>query len=567
MNRTLNHYFLSLLILAIFIGGRSLGAVRLPAIFGDNMVLQAGRHVPVWGLSEPGEQVKITFMGRVFKTKADDSGHWHLKLGSYVPGGPYKMVVAGNDGQKLFTNVLIGEVWVASGQSNMEMGIGNEKDCKKAIENARDTLIHLFTVPIATALEPQPDVDKANTNPLVGKWIVCSPQNIVYDHAPWTGFSAIGYEFAVHIRNITHSPVGIIGTYKGGTPAQAWISTAGLKQVPELSKYVALRQGYIDNLESVKASYPERMVAYKADFDQWNEAYGREYNAALKQWLADKAKGIILSPKPKLAKPAPTLPIPPDGGFSGPSNLYNAMLNPILGYGIKGVIWYQGENNGDWLTGAVGYKLLFNTLIKDWRKQWQQNDLPFLFVQLANFRDPAVLPSEGNWPWVRDGQTAALKLPHTAMAVAIDIGDADNIHPTDKQDVALRLALAARHEVYKQNVVFSGPQYRRMEIVGNTIKLTFDKLSPLVIGNKSKSGDTTSTKLKGFGIAGADHHFYWAKATLMGNTVTFVSDQVAQPLAVRYDWADNPPGNLYNQAGLPASPFRTDDWIEPLTVN
>jgi len=567
MSRKLNHSLLSLLISAAFFSSTSLAAVKLPAIFGDNMVLQSGQHVPVWGWAAPGEFVRISFLGRVFKTKADDSGRWRLKLGSYSPGGPYKMTVAGKDGQTLLTNIMIGEVWVASGQSNMEMGIGNENNGKAAIENARDTLIHLFTVPIATALEPQPDIDPANMGSVVGKWIVCSPQNIVYEHTPWTGFSAIGYEFAVHVRNITHTPVGIIGTYKGGTPAQAWISTAGLQQVPELSKYVILRQSYIDNLNLAKASYPERMVAYKTAFDQWNDAYGKDYNAALKQWLANKAKGIILSPKPKLVKPAPTLPVPPDGGFSGPSNLYNAMLMPILGYGIKGVIWYQGENNGDWLTGAVGYKLLFNTLIKDWRKQWQRDDLPFLFVQLANFRDPATQPSEGNWPWVREGQTDALKLPHTAMAVAIDIGDADNIHPTDKQDVALRLALAARHEVYKQNVVFSGPQYRKMEITGNKIKLTFDDWSPLVIGNKLKSGDASSTELKGFGIAGADRHFYWAKATLTGNTITVFADEVAQPLAVRYDWADNPPGNLYNEAGLPASPFRTDDWIEPLPAN
>ncbi|MDB5009668.1 MAG: 9-O-acetylesterase, partial [Mucilaginibacter sp.] len=203
-------------------------AVRVPAIFGDNMVLQCNMKVPIWGWADAGENIQINFMGYIFKAKAGKNGKWFLKLGSYKAGGPYEMVIKGNGQQLLFKNILIGDVWVASGQSNMEFGIRNEKHGAEAIANAHDSLLHLFTVPIATSLQPRQDIDTANADPLVGKWVVCSPDNIVYDHKPWQGFSAIGYYFAKEIRNITHGPVGIIGTYKGGTPAQTWVSIEGL---------------------------------------------------------------------------------------------------------------------------------------------------------------------------------------------------------------------------------------------------------------------------------------------------------------------------------------------------
>jgi sialate O-acetylesterase len=542
-------------------------AVRLPAIFGDNMVLQSNIRVPVWGWADPGENVRIDFIGRTFKTKAGENGKWSLKLRSYAAGGPYQMVIKGNSGQLLFENILIGDVWVASGQSNMEFGLKNEKRGDEAVANARDSLIHLFTVPVATSLQPRQDIDASKADLLEGKWVVCSPENIVYYHAPWTGFSAVAYNFAVQIRSVTHAPVGMIGTYKGGTPAQAWMSLEGLQQTPELAKYIAAHQAFEDNFMAAGNAYPQKMAAYQVALDQWNNDYGKDYAAAVKTWeeARIKAGDGPVPPHPKPLKPAPLLPVPPDGGFGGPANLYNAMLNPVLHYGIKGVIWYQGENNGDSLPDAAAYKTLFPALIKDWRSRWQQGDFPFLFVQLANFRAPAKSPSEGNWPWVREGQLKALALPRTGMVVTTDLGDADNIHPTDKQDVALRLALVARHVVYHEHMIYSGPQYRSMKMEGNKVRLTFDENSTLIIGNGSNKEN--AVELRGFGIAGADHKFHWAKATIENNVLIVYSDEVEDPEAVRYNWADNPPGNLYNQAGLPASPFRTDNWSELLTVN
>jgi sialate O-acetylesterase len=245
------------------------------------------------------------------------------------------------------------------------------------------------------------------------------------------------------------------------------------------------------------------------------------------------------------------------------------MVMPILHYGIKGVIWYQGESNGDRLTDAVEYKDLFPRMILDWRKNWGQGDFPFLFVQLPNYRDPAVSPSEGNWPWVREAQRKTLSLPQTGMPVITDVGEAGNIHPTNKFDPGTRLALVARHVVYGEKVVCSGPVYKSMKVEGNKIRITFDEINHgLVSGRPSPDGtvNTTVKDLNGFGIAGSDGKFVWAKAVIDGNSVLVSSDQVTTPVAVRYNWADNPPGNLYNKDGLPAGPFRTDNWPPPLQV-
>lgn len=566
MNRNLAYRIFIILIVLVAFGSSAFAAVKLPAIFGDNMVLQSNMKVPMWGWADAGEKVQVTFMGHSFKTIAGTDGKWNLKLNSNKPGGPYQMTIKGNSGSFTYKNILIGEVWVASGQSNMEFGIKNEKNGAEAVANAHDSLIHLFTVPISISLNPQSDIDIAKAETLTGKWIVCSPENLLYDHTPWSGFSAIGYNFALHIREISHAPVGIIGTYKNGSPAQAWISIEGLKVNSAFARYVNAREENIAHLDEETKTYPQKIEVYKAALDQYTNTYAKPYNDSVKQWEAIKAKGGLVPPHPKPPKPAPSLPVPPDGGFSGPANIFNAMVNPILHYGIKGVIWYQGENNGDSFPAAINYKTLFLALIENWRSEWQQSDFPFLFVQLANFRDPAVSPSEGNWPWVREGQSKALELPKTGMAVAIDLGDTYNIHPTDKQDVALRLSLAARHVAYGENVVYSGPVYKSVEFKGDKATLTFNNTSELKIGNETTMKVENGTPLKGFGIAGADHKFYWADATIVNNTVVVSSDKVSNPEAVRYNWADNPPGNLYNGAGLPASPFRTDNWTENLPV-
>jgi sialate O-acetylesterase len=558
--------FSACFILLLLSSSGVMAAIKLPAIFGDNMVLQRNAKVPLWGLADPGEQVQIVFKGKAFKAVADKDGKWSLKLDVYTAGGPYQMLVKANSGQVTIKNILIGDVWLTSGQSNMEFGIQTERNGAEAIAKATDTLIHFFYVPMAFALQPQTDIPAVSADSPNGKWVVCSPKMMADPKWAWHGFSAAGYYFAQQIRHATGSPVGMIATYKGGTPAQAWISIEGLQQQPSFNSYVAKHQTLVDNYENAKAIYPQQVSTYKDALKLWNEEVGKDYAVITKQWEADvaqaKANGQKPPLQPKPARPAPQNPTPPEGGFGAPANLYNAMVAPMVPYGIKGVIWYQGESNGDRITDAVEYKDLFPRLIADWRANWHQGKLPFIFVQIANYRAPAVQAAEGNWPWVREAQLKALALPETGMAVITDIGEADNIHPKNKRDVGLRLALAARHAVYGENIVFSGPIYKSMKIEGNKIRLTFNNIGSGLTADTTNS--ISNAMLKGFGIAADDQKFVWAKAAIEGNTIVVWADELINPVAVRYNWADNPPGNLYNKEKLPASPFRTDNWAPPL---
>lgn len=542
--------------------------IRMPAIFGDNMVLQRGIKVPVWGSADAGAQVQIVFNKKVFKTTAGADGKWTLRLDSYAAGGPYTMQVQAGTGQLQFKNILIGDVWVSSGQSNMEFGIQTERHGAEAIAKATDTLIHFFYVPMAFALQPQEDIAKPGSDSPNGKWVVCSPQLMGDPHWAWHGFSAVGYYFALQIRATQHCPVGMIATYKGGTPAQAWVSQPELAAKPAFKKYVGVHDSLLKHFDDNSAAYPQKKADFQAALQLWNTGVGNDFNQAHKQWetLAAqlKASGQPVPPAPKPSRPAPQPLSDPAGGFSSASNLYNAMVAPIVPYGIKGVIWYQGESNGDRLADALEYKTLFPRLITDWRTNWGQAHLPFLFVQLTNYRTPAKVPSEGNWPWVREAQLMTLSLPETGMAVITDTGEADNIHPLNKEDVGLRLALAARHVAYGEQLVYSGPVYKSMDAEAGRIRIKFDQVgSGLAIDSIRHPGMTV---LNGFGIAGDDGRFVWANAILQGNSVVVWSDEVAKPAAVRYNWADNPPGNLYNKEGLPASPFRTDDWAAVAAV-
>jgi sialate O-acetylesterase len=542
-----------------------MAAIKLPAIFGDNMVLQRNIKVPIWGWADPGEKVQIEFRNKIFTVTADNDGKWNAKLGAYPAGGPYKMIIKSDKEQVVIKNILIGDVWVTSGQSNMEFGIQTERHGAAAIAKATDTLIHFFYVPMTFSLQPQSDIPAVSAASPNGKWVVCSPALMANPQWAWHGFSAVGYYFAQQIRRTTGCAVGMIATYKGGTPAQAWVSIEGLQQKPSFKTYVDKHQLLVDHYEEAKTAYPQQLLIYRDALKQWNDEIGNDFNAVTKQWQTAvaqaKANGTPPPLQPKPSRPAPQAPAAPEGGFGAPANLFNAMVNPIVPYGIKGVIWYQGESNGDRLADAVEYKELFPRLITDWRNKWQQGNFPFLFVQIANYRAPAKNPSEGNWPWVREAQLKTLSLPETGMAVITDIGETETIHPTNKLDVGLRLALAARHVAYGENITFSGPIFKSMKVEGNKIRLTF---------NDTGSGLTADTthqaavaELKGFGIAGTDQQFTWAKAVIEGNTVVVSSDQVTDPVAVRYNWADNPPGNLYNKEKLPASPFRTDNW-EPV---
>ena len=508
------------------LGTTGFAQLKLPAVIGDNMIIQRDIKAPIWGWANAGEKITVVFKDKSYTAQTGNDGKWMLKLDASKAGGPFEMTVNGNGSTIKLVNIWTGDVWVASGQSNMEFGIQTDSIAAESIAAATDSMIHFFVVPMTPSLQPEKDITVPEAS-LDGKWVVCSPELMAAKNWAWHGFSAVGYYFAREIRKTTGSPVGMIGTYKGGTPAQAWISLDGLQQSPAFTKYVAAHQLLVDNYDKAQADYPAKKAAFQQELKAW-----------------DKSSG----------KPRPKLPMQPDGGFNAPSNLYNAMIAPLIPYAIKGVIWYQGESNGNQMDAAVEYATLFPRLINNWRAKWNQGNFTFLYVQLANFRAPAQTPAEGNWAWVREAQLKTLQLPNTGMAVITDIGNASNIHPTDKLDVGLRLALAARKVAYHQKLVYSGPMYKSMRVKGSNAIIRFTETgSGLVTG---RHGGTDA--LQGFGIAGSDGKFVWAQARIEGNTVVVHSNEVPHPVAVRYNWADNPPGNLYNKEGLPASGFRTD---------
>ena len=543
-----------LLIASILFGGMisTAGAeVRMPAIFGDHMVLQEQAKLPIWGFASPGETVRVTFRDQTKTTVCSQDGTWRVDLEpvAEVRDGA-TLTIAGKKNKLVFNDVLVGDVWITSGQSNMEFGIQTDKRGQEAISTANDPELRFFFVPWATALQPKSDVGPITpASQLNGKWIVCSPSVLSANWA-WHGFSAVGYYFARDIRQATGHPVGMIATYKGGTPAQAWTSISGLQQEAALAHYVDDHQKILDDLTTAEAAYPKKHADYELMMKAWQEAKKRDPTLA--------------------ANTAPKDATSPDGGYSAPANLFNGMVAPLIPYAIKGVIWYQGESNGNNVDQGVEYNVLFPRMISDWRDKWGQGDFPFLFVQLPNINALAKVPSEGNWPWVREAQLKASMLPNAGMAVAIDLGEAENLHPTDKLYVGKRLALVGLHVAYGQSVAYSGPIYDSMKIEGEKIRLSFKNVGRgLRIGVPPPDPDgkqpATPQDLTGFGIAGEDGNFVWAKATLDGDTVVVSADEVDHPVAVRYDWGQNPSGDLYNQDNLPASPFRTDDWQPPLT--
>ncbi len=483
------------------------GAVSVPNIIGDHMVLQEGKTVPIWGKASPGEAVSVTFNGKTVKATADAQGKWMAKLGKLKTGGPFEMTIAGKDNTLKLTDILVGEVWVGSGQSNMQWCVKDSKNAQEEIAAAKYPDIRLFYVERTVAGEPQ---DNCN-----GKWEACTPESV-------PGFSAVLYFFGRDLHAALKCPVGLIHTSWGGTPAESWTSRATLEADPDLKPMV-------DDSDKLLAEYPKAKAAYDIAMADWQKA-------------ADKAKADG-QPEPK----KPDAPRGPDHPWR-PSGLFNAMIAPLIPYAIEGSIWYQGESNAG---RAYQYRKLFPAMIEDWRKAWGEGPFSFYFVQLANFTDVLPEPAESDWAELREAQTMTLKLKNTGMAVIIDIGEAKDIHPKNKQDVGKRLALNALAKDYKKNVVFSGPMYKSMKIKGGKIEIGFTSADGLV----AKGG-----ALKGFAIAGSDKKFVWANAEIKGNKVVVSSDQVAKPVAVRYAWANNPECNLYNGAGLPASPFRTDDW-------
>ncbi|MDD5261193.1 MAG: sialate O-acetylesterase [Methylacidiphilales bacterium] len=539
--------------------------VKMPAIFGDHMVLQQEAKIPVWGWAAPGENVKVTLGAQTATATADANGDWRVDLAPLPANGtvaaPQVLTIAGAN-TLTFQDVLVGDVWIASGQSNMEFGLAHLGQ-PDVIAKADEPQLRLFTVPKAFYATPQKDIGPVPADSLLGKWQVCTPETVAKDGS-WQGFSAVAYFFGREIQHSIGRPVGLISTSWGGTPAQSWTSLDGLQKDAVLAHYVEACQKNAVNFPQAYSDFLKQAAEYEEAKKLWDQEVGDPLKLQMEAWAKQSAEAAANSkpepPKPAASRPAPKPPVAPGGGAYGPTNLYNAMIAPLVPYAIKGAIWYQGEANAGSKQSGEEYAILFPRMINDWREKWSQGEFPFLFVQLANFTAPAKLPCEGTWPWLREAQTKTLALPNTGMAVTIDIGNTTDIHPKDKLDVGLRLALAARHIAYGQDLVYSGPIYDSMKVEGNKIIISFTNVGGgLKIGGPPWS-QKIPAELTGFAIAGDDKNWLWARAEIDGDKVVVTSDQVPAPVAVRYGWANSPPVDLYNKEGLPASPFRTDTW-------
>jgi sialate O-acetylesterase len=628
------------------------GKPYLHPLFTDHMVLQRGIKAPVWGWTTPGKKVTVALNGKTATATAGSDGKWMAALGPLTAGGPYTLSINGPE-KITVRDVLVGDVWICSGQSNMEMGIANVYNAQDEIAKAANPNIRLFSVPKKIAGEPQDTV--------ASHWDACTPETVAA--GGWGGFSAVGYFFGKHLQETQHIPIGLIHTSWGGTIAEAWASASALRAMPDFVPQVdAVEKSYAEMKKGV-GSFDKRLSDWYTKNDpgtaqKWSEAAfdsanwktmqiptawenaglpnydgvvwfrkefvlpdgwsGKElslhlgpiddddttyvngvqvgatrgYNldrvykvpaSALKAGrnviavrVLDTGGGGGLDGTPDklflttgmpgsgqslplagdwkyqdsapLAKTGP-MPVQADNNPNVTTVLYNGMIAPLVPYGIKGAIWYQGESNAG---RGMQYRTLLPTMIKDWRSRFGVGEFPFFIVQLANFTPIVDQPVQDGWADLREAQLLTSEtLPRTGIAVAIDIGDANDIHPKNKQEVGRRLGLSADAIAYGGKTEYSGPLYKSMKVEGDKIRLTFSHIGG---GLAAKDGGP----LKGFAIAGADGKFEFADATIDGDTIVVSSSKVPSPTAVRYAWANNPVCNLVNKAGLPASSFRTD---------
>lgn len=633
-----------------FFNPDAIAQIRLPRLISDGMVLQRDLPVKIWGWAGTGEKVTVKLKDKVYATKAGANHRWEIELPATPAGGPYQMVIGGSN-QIILNDILFGDVWVCSGQSNMEFVMGRAKEKYAAvIAGSTNTAIRQFFVKPRFSFQPKDDVESPG-------WLPADPKNVLQ-------FTAVGYFFALALHEKYHVPIGLINTSVGGTPAEAWTSSDGLMKLPGYlekiepyrdsarvasiltsnaslernwnqhilqndSGFINKAQPWTNGLDNIghwdtliiPGALPEQTlsnfsgviwlkrtvtlppgvqphdaVLLLGSFSDRDTTYvnghrvgftpnryqPRKYqvparwlhsgdNTIVVRTVVTKPPGTFTEGKPyewkygdttlsltgkwlyRIGFAATPFPASRIVNFNNqPTALYNAMIAPLTPFNIKGVIWYQGEAN---TTRAADYNPLFKTMITDWRNQWRQGKFPFLFVQLANLGAAPHEPGESNWAALREAQAKALVLPNTGMTVAHDLGEWNDIHPLNKQDVGYRFALNARVIAYKEKgLVFAGPTYKSMHLAGNRCIIKFyTQGSSLVV----KNGST----LKGFQVAGADHKFYWANANIDGDKIIVWSDAVKKPVAIRYAWANNPEGaNLYNSEGLPASCFRTDNW-------
>lgn len=632
--------FLSLLLAST----HAQAALELPPLFADGMVLQRERPVRIWGWAVPAASIRVELDGRSASAVADGDGRWEAQLPAHAAGGPFRLRIEGDGQTRVLQDVLIGDVWLCSGQSNMEFTVAEANNAAAEIAAARDPQIRHFKVPKSWA--GRPDDRLAG-----GAWEAASPQTV-------GAFTAVGYYFARDLRAKTGVPIGLIDATWGGSSIEAWTDarTLGLDTAAfeaDLRAQTARDRRTLEEVRARIARWPSgrgivegKPLWAAPDFDDtgwaaiavpalWEEAGwpGMNgvawYRTVFELDAAEAAAGVVIGvgmiddndetfvngrrvggmtmgwnkarayevPASVLRAGSNTLAVRVEdtgggGGIAGdadlvyvqprggarrplaktwkfrteavqlsldddknvrPALLYNKMIHPLLRYPIEGVLWYQGEANAQ--PGfARPYRDRFTAMIRRWRQLWGEGDFPFLWVQLANFA-PDGGDGRGAWALLRESQSAALKLPNTAQAVTIDIGDPDDIHPRNKQEVGRRLALVARHVAYGEGLVYTGPTYRDLRIDDATAVLSFD------LHGSSLSARGGGNSVRGFEVADADRRFVAATATLAGDTVRVSSDAVPHPVAVRYAWSDNPESaNLINTEGLPASPFRTDDW-------
>ena len=634
--------------LAVLLGHRAgLCNVRMPAFFSDHMVLQQGQKIAVWGWADPGERVQATLSSARASALADPGGRWMLRLDRQRPGGPHELVVTGSKGSITIRDVLIGEVWLCSGQSNMQFALRSTSRAALDLPQADQPQIRLLQIPRQCILTPTAHVD--------AKWTRCSPESAA-------GFSAVAYYFGLELQKRLRVPVGLIASSWGGTNAEEWTSAGFLtgdprfdaihdrwvKSSPENQALFSQPSRFdvsIDDVRLIPVSQgkPELLVDDFSDGDlrtatggTWSlgeSAPASEYRLAIRDDQTLAASGdlqvsdqAILSLlftqaggpldlseyravsfrvrgrgyiKVHLLQPsitdwdhyvAPTLAIPGEwqtfrvefdelkqagwgvkqpftrDSLTGmlfefvpellpvvrpPSGLYNGMIAPLVPYSIRGFAWYQGEGNAG---RSYQYRALLPALIRSWRSAWDNPGLWFLVVQLPNYRERRDQPGESGWAELREAQFMTMRsVPRVGLAVTIDLGQAEDVHPRDKSEVGRRLAVYALSKVYRLPVVYSGPILRSWRREGPAIRLRFEQIG----SGLTARGDLP---LRGFAIAGTDRKFHWADARIDRNCVVVSSAAVAEPVAVRYAWADNPECNLCNKEGLPASPFRTDDW-------
>jgi sialate O-acetylesterase len=493
---------------------------ELASVFGNHMVLQRDRRVAVWGWAEPAEKVTVRFAGQSAETEAGRFARWQLHLEPMEASNEGRTLTIQAKNTLTLKDVLVGDNWLCSGQSNMEWATGNVMQAKREVTAADYERIRLFNVrghltsPLRRERVP-------------GRWAVCSPQTV-------RGFSAVGYFFGRRLHEETGVAIGLIGSNWGGTRIEPWTPPEGFRRVPQL-KRIARK---IDRADPRAEAGRGRWEAYLDEIEGWVPRAREALEA-----------GVVLPEQPDA---------PGFGDRRQPTAIYNAMIHPLVPFDLQGAIWYQGEANGG---EGMSYFFKMRALIEGWREVFGNDELEFYYVQLANWRQPTEDPAGGGgWSRIREAQRAALRIPRTGMAVTIDIGNADDIHPRNKQDVGARLARWALRDVYGQEIVVSGPLYKSHEVEGDRIRVHFGHVgSGLMVARKEGLEPPTplpDAAPQHFAIAGTQGNWHWAEAQIDGETVVVWSEEVEEPTAVRYAYAMNPAeANLYNREGLPAAPF------------